>query len=179
MLFLSGCWSYISKEAKQKFDNREGTFSVTVYPVSVVLGNGRVHDENLAAEVIDFLIRENLAVPVMSNSVIDIPVKWGRNQAKMAQQSAINFSEQIKTEDIKTDYALMVEILCDTSESKVGGVHYFLCDKAGNLADGGLTNSHWPEFKEVEPHDRKGGLAVAKLMLRGGWHNSKNKVSSE
>ncbi|MCF7918494.1 MAG: hypothetical protein K9N06_01090 [Candidatus Cloacimonetes bacterium] len=179
LLFLSGCWSYLSKEAQQKFDSREEAFSVTVYPVSVVLGPERVSDDELAAELIDFLKKEDLAAPVLGTGVIDIPVKWGRNQAKMAQQSAINFSEQMKEENIQTDYALMVEILCSSAENKVGGVHYFLCDKDGNLANGGLTNSHWAEFQEVEPHDRQGGLAVAKLMLRNNWHKSENEFSTD
>jgi hypothetical protein len=179
MLFLFGCWSYVSKAAKQKFDTRDGAFSVTVYPVSIVVGSERLDDEYLAADVIDFLIKEELAVPVMASGVIDIPVKWGYNQAKMAQQSALNFSDQMKEEEIKTDYALMVEILCNSSETNVGGVHYYLCDKDGNLANGGLTNSHWDEFHEVEPQDRKGGLEVAKLMLRKGWIISENETIAD
>ena len=179
MLILSGCWSYVSKEAREKFETRDGAFSVTVYPVSVVIGQERVQDEQLAAEVINFLARGKLAHPVMGIGNIDIPVKWGRNQAKMAQRSAINFSDQMKEEEIQTDYALLVEILCNSSETNVGGVHYYLCDKEGNLADGGLTNSHWDEFHKVEPHDRNGGLAVAKLMLRKGWIISENDINAD
>ena len=179
ILILSGCSSYISKEAKQKFDAREGAFSVTVYPVSVVLGSKSVHEEALTAEIIDFLIKEKLAVPVMAEGVIDIPVKWGIDQSKMAKQSAINFCEQIKGDEITTDYVLLVEILCNASETEVRGVHYFLCDKDGNLANGGLTNSHWAEFEEVKPHSRQGGLAVAKLMLSSGWQGDENGIISE
>ena len=179
MLILSGCSSYISKEAREKFEIRDGSFSVTVYPVSVVIGQERVHDEQLAAEVIDFLAKEKLADPVMGIGFIDIPVKWEIDQAKMAQRSAIKFSDQMKEEEIQTDYALLVEILCNSSENNVGGVHYYLCDKEGNLADGGLTNSHWDEFHKVEPHDRNGGLAVAKLMLRNGWMISENDINAD
>ncbi|MCF7912543.1 MAG: hypothetical protein K9M99_08450 [Candidatus Cloacimonetes bacterium] len=179
LLFISGCWSYISKEAKEKFDTREGEFSVTVFPVSVVLGPERESDEELAVELIEFLSKESLAVPVMGTDAVNIPVKWGRNQAKMAQQSAIHFSEVMKGVEIQTDYALMVEILCNSGEDRVGGVHFFLCDKDGNLANGGLTNSHWEEFKEIEPHDRQGGLEVAKLMLRRIWLRPESKVSTQ
>ena len=179
MLILSGCSSYVSKEAREKFERRDGAFTVTVYPVSVVIGQERVHDEQLAAEVIDFLAKEKLADPVMGTDFIDIPVKWGIDQAKMAQRSALKFSDQMEGEDIQTDYALLVEILCNSSETNVGGVHYYLCDKEGNLADGGLTNSHWDEFKEVEPHDRNGGLAVAKLMLRKDWSISENDINAD
>ena len=174
MLILSGCWSYVSKEAREKFETRDGAFSVTIYPVSVVLGSERVHDEQLSADLINYLRQEQLADPVMGSRVIDMPVKWGHDQSKMAKTSAINFSNQMKEEEIQTDYALLVEILCNASENNVGGVHYYLCDKEGNLADGGLRNSHWDEFHKVEPHDRNGGLAVAKLMLLGEWQNSEN-----
>lgn len=175
MLLVSGCWSYISKESNVRFMSRKSAFTVTVYPVSVVTGNLREGDEKLAKEVIDFLAEEGLALPVKGEGEIDLPVKWGMNQAKMAKKSALGFSEIMQAKQIDTEYSLLVEILCDTGETKVGGVHYYLCDSDGYLADGGLTNSHWDEFHVVNPVDRNGGVEVAKLMLKKGFDLNRNK----
>jgi hypothetical protein len=166
---LTGCWSYVSKEAQQKFRALEGPFSVTVYPVNVVKGPTVEHDEELAVRLVAFLREENLADPVLGTAAVEIPFTWRRNQAKMAHQSAIAFADEVKTTGFQTEYALLVEILCNPTETKVGGVHFYLSDRTGNLASGGLTNSHWKEFKKVQPHDRHGGYEVATRMLRRIW----------
>ena len=166
---LIGCSSYISKEAQHRFQALEGPFTVTVYPVNVVKGTTVEHDEDLARKVMTFLRQENLADPVLGTAAIEIPVKWGHDQAKMAQQSAIAFASKVKETGIQTEYALLVEILCNTSETRVGGVHFYLSERTGSLAGGGLTNSHWEEFHEVQPHDRQGGYEVAIRMLRRDW----------
>jgi hypothetical protein len=166
---LIGCSSFISKEANLSFQAHEGPFTVTVYPVNIVRGTTVEYDEDLARDVMQFLRQEHLADPVLGTSAIEIPVKWGRDQSKMARQSAIAFASMVKEAGIQTEYALLVEVLCNTSETRVGGVHFFLSDQAGNLASSGLTNSHWEEFHEVQPHDRHGGYEVAIRMLRRIW----------
>jgi len=166
---LIGCWSYISKDAQHKFKALEGPFSVTVYPVNIIKGPTLEHDEDLARRAMTFLSQENLADPVLGASAIKMPVKWGHDQAKMAQRSAKAFASKVKDAGIQTEYALLIEILSNPGETQVGGVHYYLSDRSGNLADGGLTNSHWEEFKEVQPKDRQGGYEVAIRMIRKAW----------
>ncbi len=171
-LILSGCWSYISKEAHNRFEGREGRFSVTVYPVNVVKGGTVEYDEDLARKVVTFLQKENLANPVLGTDAVEIAVNWGSNQAKMAQQSAKAFASIVKERGIQTEYALLVEFLCNKNETHLGGVHFYLSDRAGLLASGGLTNSHWEEFEEIQPHDRQGGYEVVIRMLRRIWIRS-------
>ncbi len=166
---LMGCNAYISKDAQKRFEACEEPFSVTVFPVNVVTGGTMTHDEDLAIEVMQFLRQEQLAVAELGATEIEIPVRWHPDQTKMVKESALAFASAMQTLDIETDYALLVEILCNHDESKVKGVHYYLSDKAGGLADGALRNSHWEEFHEVQPHDRQGGCEVAKLMLRNEW----------
>ena len=171
-IVVSGCWSYISKEAQRSFERREGPFTVTVYPVNVVRGATVTHDEALARKVIAFLQQENLADPALGTVAAEIPVKWGANQAKMAQQSAIAFASQVKGDEVRTDYALLAEVLCNANETRVLGVEFYLSDRAGLLVDGGLTNSGWKEFKEVRPRDRQGGYEVLIRMLERKWKRS-------
>ena len=169
---LIGCNSYISKEAQNRFQALEEPFSVTVYPVNVVKGGTIEHDEKLARKVVSFLQQDNLADPILETTAMEISVKWGRNQAGMAQRSATAFAIKVKEANIQTEYALLVEILGNSDETRVGGVHYYLSDREGNLAAGGLNNSHWEEYKEVKPHNRQGGYEVAIRMLRNNLNNS-------
>jgi hypothetical protein len=51
-------------------------------------------------------------------------------------------------------------------------VHFYLAEKSGLLAAGGLTNSQWDEFKRIKPVDRQGGLSVLKEMTKKRWLGS-------
>jgi hypothetical protein len=169
-IVLSGCfWSYISEDAAREFQSREGAFSVTVYPVNVVKGTTVDHDGDLARKLVAFLRQEKLAEPVFGDTAIEIPFKWEHNQAKMAERSANAFASKMTVAGLQTEYALLVEILCDGTETRVVGVHFYLSDREGRLASGGLTNSAWEEFKEVQPRDRNGGYEVAIRMLEKAW----------
>jgi len=166
---FSGCGSYTSKEASKRFRDRAGKITVTVYPVRVVRGQSAESDSELARTVAAFLAREDMADAVLATTPVEIPVKWHHNQALMAKESALAFSAQARDARPQTEYALMGEILCNGNETHVFGVHYYLAERNGPLADGGLTNSHWDEFKDVKPTDRHGGCEVLMRMLRSGW----------
>ncbi|MDP2359831.1 MAG: hypothetical protein Q8O14_03645 [bacterium] len=168
-LVFCSCSSYIAKNAARSFQARDGVVSVTVFPVHVVKGGTREHDVELARHVAEFLRAENLADPTLDPTVIEIPVHWRIDQSKMAQESALAFAAKVKEQGIQTDYALLGEILCVPDESLVVGVHYFLADREGLLASGGLTNSHWEEFHDVKPVDRRGGGEVLTRMIKRIW----------
>lgn len=168
---IGGCWSYISTEAQGRFQARSTPVSVTVYPVQVVKGGQRLHDTALAGRLATMLREEKLASPQLATTPVAIPVQWGANQAKMAQRSANAFADAVRSAAIPTDYALLAEILCNPDETQVIGVHYFLADRTGLLADGGLTNSHRDEFQQVKPRNREGGYEVLIPMLRGNWRH--------
>lgn len=170
-LLLSGCWAYVNKEAMQKFQNRQQDFRVTIYPVNVIRGNETRHDVELAAQLQKFLQMQNLADPVLGKNTHEYEFLWGHNQAAMAKRSAQAFASQVAKDNIDTDYALLVEILCNQGETNVFGVEYYLVDKLGHPADGSLSNSDWQDFKAVNPKNRKGGILVAEKMLKHEWQS--------
>ena len=90
---------------------------------------------------------------------------WGSYLSKKAQ----GFANHIKESHLDTEYALLVEFLCNPNETYVGGIHFFRSDKEGQLASGGLTNSHWEEYQEIEPRDRLGGYELVLAMLNNDW----------
>jgi hypothetical protein len=164
-ILASGC----ATEAERKFGARPGSFTVSVYPVNVIQRSAFDHDVKLADEIVSFLKTEGLAQPRLVNEPINYPFEPSNNQQKMLKRSAKSFSDQIAKEDIATDYALLVEILCYSGETRLHGVHFYLSDPDGNIVDIGLTNSHWKEFREVQPRSRHDGYEVAIRMLRRKW----------
>ncbi len=169
-LFVTGCSSIVNKDAQRIFQERKAPISVTVYPVNIVIGDIMLHDRDIARRVVTFLQDENIADPVLGNINHIYPFKWGINQAKMFSRSGEAFAYQVKNDDIQTDYALLVEVLCGGSESNVVGVEYYLVDKDGRFTDGSLCNSDWEEFKQVKPASRNGGIDLAIVMLRRDWN---------
>jgi len=166
-IFFIGCWGYVSTEAERRFEQRGESFSVTVYPVNISRqGHGTVGDFNLGRELTDWLNAQHIANAKFAQPGVPIRVQWHANQAKMAEQSAKSFGTWVQQTDITTDYALLSEILCNGNETKVMGVHFYLAEKSGLLATGSLSNSHWDEFKRINPTDRSGGLAVLKQLLQ-------------
>jgi hypothetical protein len=172
---LAGCWAYVSPEASKRFAARQGRISLTVYPVHIACGGKpTTGDFSLGRELVEWLNAQNFADAKLGRPGVPIPVDWGANQAKMAERSAKAFGAWVKQANITTDYALLAEILCDREETKVMGVHFYLAEKSGLIAAGGLTNSHWDEFKRIKPVDRQGGFSVLKEMIQKRWLESKS-----
>lgn len=168
-LLLSGCYTYISPEASKEFHAREGPFSVSVYPVNVIRPPGTIQpDIRLAEKVVTFLETEELAYPVLVEEPVLYDFVFSPNQTKIVANSAKAFAAQIREADIGTDYALLVEIMI-MPNGVPGGVHYYLSDPKGVLADGSFTNEHWDEFKAVQPKTSDDGCEVAIRMLRRTW----------
>jgi hypothetical protein len=166
---ISGCYEYISPEASKAFTARTEPFSVTVYPVNVIRPPGTLHpDIELAEKVVAFLETEGLAQPVLATEPVLYDFVFSPNQAKIVANSAKGFAAQVSAAGIETDYALVVEIMM-MPDGTPGGVHYYLSDRKGELADGSFTNEHWDEFKAVQPKTPDDGCEVAIRMLRRTW----------
>jgi hypothetical protein len=166
---LGGCWSYVSPEAQQRWQARQGRVTVTVFPVHVIRGPVVEQDAALARRLAALLGELGMAEAVVGTPSVEAPFQWGHNQAKMARSSAQAFAAHVEKASIGTQYALLVEILCNPAETEVVGVHFYLAEQSGLLAAGGLANSHWEDFKELQPRDRHGGYEVAARMIRRGW----------
>lgn len=168
-LLLSGCNQYISPEASKEFNARADPFSVSVYPVNVIRPPGTIQPNiRLAEKVVTFLETEELAKPVLVKDPVLYDFVFSPNQTKIVANSAKAFAAQVREAGIGTDYALLVEIMI-LPNGVPGGVHYYLSDPEGELADGSFTNDHWDEFKAVQPKTPDDGYEVAIRMLRRIW----------
>lgn len=162
-----GCAGYISRDAKRAFEKRDGKFSVTVFPVSIVKGFTLIdQDREIADQLARFLNDEGIAEATVTDDAAIYEVVQSVSQPVVMENSAIAFAAIVKERQIATQYALLVEILFNRRETVVRGVHIYLVDSQGKVAMIGLNNSHWEEYKAVEPKDRQGGYQVAVRMLR-------------
>lgn len=170
VVVLSACGGLeMSKVDQEAFENRTAPVSITVFPVRVVAGQNAEYNVELGQSVLDYLIAENIGQGGLSPIAATFPVQWHRNQAKMLRESAQNFSLIVKEMHIETDYVFMVETLGNADKTHIGGVHCYLLTSDGEFVDTRLTNSHWDEYKQVEPKTPQDGIEVMKLMLENAW----------
>ena len=166
VVLLWSCAGVMDREARQTFLDRSAPFTVTVYPVHVVVGDTTHADRNLQTQLINHINEQGYARALASEYDASITMTWGANQAKMYRQNAVQFAEQVKAAKLSTSYALLVETLSSGVESNLGGVHYYIVDTQGNVVDGTLSNSHWKEFNSISPRNRQEALQVAFNLMQ-------------
>jgi len=171
LLFVS-CYNPISEVAVNNFFN-DSIVNVKVYPIHVVTGQNISADFKLAENLVDKLNDIDRFHFKVSDKDMIVPIKWGHNQAKMLRNSAAYLQEQIKKQKPDSDFILLVELLCNPTETYVGGIHYYISSKKGELVRIQLTNSHWKVYQKVNPKNRNEGLLVATDMITA-FLNSKS-----
>ena len=172
---IAGCKSLVSKDASAKFINEKEPVSMLVYPVRVIHGNVIDKDPELSKQLISKLSEFDKIKFLTTNDTISIPFQWRHNQAGMLRQSATGFSAGIAKANIETDYALLIEVLGNYKETWVVGVHYYICNKKGEIVKLSLNNSHWETFQQVNPKNRQDGMQVAVKMLTEFFKNREAK----
>ncbi len=75
------------------------------------------------------------------------------NEQKVLWAMAHAFSEQVKKNPPETDYVMFADYLM--GKNAVGGVHFAICNKSGELVVVDFQNNHWPDFKEIDPKTRE------------------------
>jgi hypothetical protein len=171
-LILSGCWAYVNKDALRTFESRNSLITITVYPTNVVKGEAISHDTSLSDKVVWFLDEENLALPELGEANFSYAFELISNQAKMSKRSAEAFAGQVKSDNIQSDYALLVEILCNSAETRVTAISYYLVEKSGRIADGCLANSDWEAFRKANPTNRKEAMPVILDLIKSRWQEN-------
>jgi hypothetical protein len=151
-LLLCGCGA-VKDEDEARFRKDLGKMTITVYP-AVVRGMGEsdspTWDGQAAKEIAGWIESKGLAKTEISSQSLQIAAKPSVNQARMFKSSMTSFAAWAKADPPKTDYACVAEYLM-MRNGKVGGVHVYFIRSDGVPAFGTLSNSHWEEFKAVNP----------------------------
>lgn len=75
------------------------------------------------------------------------------NEQKMLWSMARGFSEYVRQNPPDADYALYADYLM--GKDMVGGVHFAICDRRGELVVVDFQNNHWSDFKMIDPRTRE------------------------
>lgn len=149
MSFLFACASE-SKIVLGKF--KSGKTKVLVCPVHILDNQKSLYDTISSQKIVDFINVKKYADARITQIVPPANNEWRANEAKMLNVSIDYFTEFIKRNNLPDDtYILYTEFLKAGSNSKVVAVHYCLLNNKGEIAMRGLLNSHWDEFKKVNP----------------------------
>lgn len=94
-----------------------------------------------------------------------IAAKMDMNEQKVLWGMARPFREWVKHNPPQTDYVLFADYLMNGSG--VGGVHFAVCDRNGELVIVDFQNSHWPDFQAINPRSREDADRLVAKRLAG------------
>ncbi len=149
-LMMGGCKGILDEEAHAELLGRIGETSFTVFPTYVRGGPETYYSAEEAGKIGAFITADGLGTVTMSEAEVPITGPWHSNQAKMLRESAEAFRAYIADNPIATEYALLPEYLIG-GRGGVGGIHCYVLDKDGRIAEVALLNSHHKPFYEADP----------------------------
>lgn len=82
-----------------------------------------------------------------------LDVKGDMNEQKVLWGMARAFREHVQKQPPDADYVLYPDYLM--GGNAVGGVHFAICDRKGELVIVDFQNSHWDDFKSINPQSRE------------------------
>jgi hypothetical protein len=164
---LRGCNGLADPAAHEALLAKRGATSFTVYPAYVRRREAR-YDQASAERLAEFLRAEGLAEATASDEQVPITGPWHRSQPAMLRESAESFAAYLREHPIETDYALLAEYLY-VGRDVPGGIHCYVLDRHGTLADAVLLNSHWPEFSDPDPRTVEDCTDILIGVLREEW----------
>ena len=162
-LTTGGCGGVEDAEAAKLFDASLGDMTVTVFP-AYVRDSDPHYDATESAKIADFLQSEGYADCTLSDVDVPIAGDWGMDESKMYRNSLKSFQNYLAAHPVDTDYALLPEYLM--GRDAVGGVHIYVVARDGRVPFGTGVNSHFAEFKEVDPKTVADATEVAIRRMR-------------
>lgn len=123
--------------------------SILVYPPHA--------PKSMAANASDLsrrLVEQGIGNAQASPTAADVQVRYGMNEQMVLWGFARNFSAYLRTNPPQADYALLADYLFTRNangETVVIGVHFTVCDKAGEIVLVDFQNSHQELFTSIKP----------------------------
>jgi len=149
MIVLSGCPSE-NKLALEEFI--AGNNQVLVSPVHLLDRQKSDYDAGVSRIIADYINEKKYATASVTDLCPPPFNEWKANEASMLSESINLTVDFVKKSNLPANtYFLYPEFLRGGKENKVMAVHYCLIDNKGEVAMRGLINSHWDEFKSVNP----------------------------
>ena len=158
MTFLIAC-SDENKVVLEKFIS--GKTKVLVCPVHILSNQESSFDTIISKKIVEYINGKKYAVASVTQLCPPANNEWRANEAKMLTISIDLFIEFVKKNNLPDDtYILYPEFLKAGANSSVIAVHYSLVNNKGEIVLRGLLNSHWEEFKKVNPKSDEDCVSV-------------------
>jgi hypothetical protein len=137
--------------ADSLFRERLGATSITVFPVIIQSDRPTVYDRAFQKEISKFFKTNQLASTAESDVEIDFSMGEGKYQFDIFKNRMGLFAKHIQTNEVTTDYALLVECIFypGPGGEGVGGIHIYLLNAEGRNAFSFLLNSHHELFRNA------------------------------
>lgn len=159
VLILSNSCQTESKAARNKFIS--GKSKVLVCPVHIRDNQTSYYDTISSKKIIDYINGKNYASASFTELCPPANNKWQANEAKILTKSINLLVEYVKMNNLPNEtYILYPEFLKAGSTPTVLAIHYCLVNNEGDVVFRGLINSHWDEFKKVNPKTNDDCVAV-------------------
>ncbi|MCC6677378.1 MAG: hypothetical protein IT436_09555 [Phycisphaerales bacterium] len=106
-----------------------------------------------AASIASMINERKLARATAADAGPRFEIPGDSNEQKVLWAMARAFSDYIRMNPPGTDYAMFTDYLM--GPGVVGGVHFAICNRQGELVVVDFQNSHWPDFQSVNPRSRE------------------------
>jgi hypothetical protein len=169
LLAPAGCGSAIDRNAQSQFHKSLPAASITVFPAVRRQGQTITYDAAAARTIAAALTAEKVASASAGDVEVKITGPWHMDQSRMWRESATEFAEFIKANPIQTEYAALPEYLL--SPRAAVGVHIYIVDAQGRIAEGFLLNSHHAAFSKADPKSADDCTQLLVQVIKDAWHS--------
>ena len=133
------------KERQAAFKQAAVTATLLIYPVHA----GDQMSPESATHLAQMINEAKLLKASAADQGPQLEVKPDMNEQKMLWGMARAFSTEVQAHPPEADYVLYADYLM--RKSGVGAVHFAICDRKGQLVIVDFQNSHWDDFKAINP----------------------------
>lgn len=137
------------KEREAAFKKAAATATLLIYPAHA----GDEWSPESATHLAQMINAAKLAKAAAAEKGPQLDVKGDMNEQKVLWGMARAFREQVQKQPPDADYVLYPDYLM--GKNVVGGVHFAICDRKGQLVIVDFQNSHWEDFKSINPKSRE------------------------
>ena len=155
----------IEARAKQ-FRKAAATSTLLVYPARA----GGSYSAESATHLAKLINEKSLAMATAADTGPKLDVPGNINEQKVLWGMAHAFRDHVRKNPPDADYVMYVDYLMGKDKSgtvMVGGVHFAICNKQGELVVVDFQNNHWPDFKAINPKSIEDCDKLAARRLAG------------
>jgi hypothetical protein len=137
------------KERQQAFKKAAGSATLLIYPALA----GEEINQDSAANLVKLINAAKLTKATAADQGPQVTVPGNMNEQKMLWDMARGVREYVQAHKPEADYVLFAHYLM--GNSAVGGVHFAICDRQGQLVVVDFQNSHQGDFNAIKPKSRE------------------------